>query len=96
MNMFLNLSAEVIPQGVSKIHEGFSKFFYADYFKDSLGVKDSPLAAVHGSQKCFIIIQNRCAQATEEISTLVFETASQRHATLKDFRTQELALDMQT
>jgi hypothetical protein len=35
-------------------------------------------------------------QATEEFSRLVIETASQRPATLKDFRTQELASEMQT
>ncbi len=35
-------------------------------------------------------------QATEEISRLVIETASQRPATVKDFRTQELAIEMKT
>jgi hypothetical protein len=55
MKMFLNLSAEVITQGVLRIHEEFSKFFCAEYFKDTL---DSLLLAAHGIQKCFIIIQN--------------------------------------
>ncbi len=32
----------------------------------------------------------------EELSRLIIETASQRPATLKDFRTQELAIEMQT
>ncbi len=35
-------------------------------------------------------------QATEELSRLVTESASQRPATLKDFRAQELAIEMQT
>jgi hypothetical protein len=35
-------------------------------------------------------------QATEQLSRLVIETASQRPATQKDFRTQELAIEMQT
>jgi hypothetical protein len=35
-------------------------------------------------------------QATEEISRLVIETAGQLPATRKDFRTQELAIEMQT
>ncbi len=40
---------------------------------------------------------NRCFQATDELSRLVIETASQRAATLKDFRAQarELALERQ-
>jgi hypothetical protein len=37
-----------------------------------------------------------CVRATDELSRLVIETASQRPATLKDFRTQELALERQT
>ncbi len=32
--MFVNLPAEVITKGVSKIHEEFSKFFRAEYFND--------------------------------------------------------------
>jgi hypothetical protein len=47
-------------------------------------------------QQCFIDIQNRYVRATDELSRLVIETAGQRPVTLKDFRTQELALDMQT
>ena len=39
---------------------------------------------------------NRCVWATDELSRLVIETASHRPATLKDFRTQELALERQT
>jgi hypothetical protein len=35
-------------------------------------------------------------QATEEISRLVIETARQQPATLKDFRTPVLAIEMQT
>jgi hypothetical protein len=54
------------------------------------------MAALHGIQDCFIIIQNRYAQATEELSRFVIETAKQRPAGLKDFRTQELAVDVQT
>jgi hypothetical protein len=95
MKIFVGLPAEVITQSVSKIHEEFSKFC-ADYSEGTIEEKDSPLATLHGIQKCFIIIQNRCVQATEELSRLVFETASQRPATLEDFRTQELAIEMQT
>jgi hypothetical protein len=42
-----------------------------------------------------IEIQNRCVRATDELSRLVIENAGQRSATLKDFRTQELALERQ-
>jgi hypothetical protein len=38
----------------------------------------------------------QCVQITEELSRLVTETASQRPATLKYFRMQELAIEMQT
>jgi hypothetical protein len=51
---------------------------------------------MRGIQQCFIDIQNRCVRATDELSRLVIETASHRPATLKDFRTQELALERQT
>jgi hypothetical protein len=51
---------------------------------------------MRGIQQCFIINQNRCVRATDELSRLVIETASHRPATLKDFRTQELALERQT
>ena len=51
---------------------------------------------MRGIQQCFIIIiQNRCVRATDELSRLVIETASYRPATLKDFRTQKLALERQ-
>jgi hypothetical protein len=49
-----------------------------------------------GISNFFINIQNRCVRATDDLSRLVIETAGQRPATLKDLRTQELLLDMQT
>jgi hypothetical protein len=55
-----------------------------------------PLVILRGIQQCFIEIQNRCVRASDELSRLVIETAGQRPATLKDFRTQELALERQT
>ncbi len=64
---FVNLPAEVITQGVSTIHEEFAKFFNAEYFEETLEEKDSPLAVLRGIQKCFIIIQNRCVQATKDL-----------------------------
>ncbi len=60
--MFIDLPAEVITQGVSKIHEEFSKFFCAEYFEGTLQKKDSPVAPLHGIQKCFIIIQDLMVQ----------------------------------
>jgi hypothetical protein len=94
--MFVNLPAEVITQGVSKRHQEFSKFFRAEYFDDESNYKGGPLALLRGIQQCFIDIQNRCVRATDELSRLVIETAARRLAKLKDFRTQELALEMQT
>ncbi len=76
MKMLFNLLAEVITQGVSRIHEEFSKFSDAECVDGTLEEKDSPLAALHGIQKCFIIIQNRRVQAMEELSRLVIKTAS--------------------
>ncbi len=96
MKVFVNLPAKVITQGVLKIHEEFSKFLYAEYFEGSVEEKDSPFAAPHGIQKCFFIVQNWCVQATEELSRFAIETASQRPAALRDFRTEELAIEMQT
>ncbi len=46
--MFVNLPAEVITQGVSKIHEEFSKFFRAEYFDDESNNKGGPLALLRG------------------------------------------------
>ncbi len=54
------------------------------------------MALLRGIQQCFIDIQNRCVRANDELSRLVIEAASQRPETLKDFRTQELALERQT
>jgi hypothetical protein len=95
MWMFVGLPAEVITQGVSKIHEELSKVFCAEYFEKDLEEKDNPLAPLHGIQKCFIIIQNRGVLAADELSRLIIETGGQRPATLKDMQTQELAIDMQ-
>jgi hypothetical protein len=50
MKMFVGLLAQVITHGVSKIHEQFFKFFYAEPFEGILEEKDSPLAAQHGIQ----------------------------------------------
>jgi hypothetical protein len=93
--MFVNLPAEVITQGVSMIHVKFSKFFRAEYFNCESNKKGGPLALLLGIQQCFIEIQNRCVRATDELSRLVIETAGQRPATLKDFRTH-LSLERQT
>ncbi len=90
MLMFVGLPAEVITQGVSKIHEEFSKFFYAEYFDDESDNKGGPLALLCGIQQCFIDIQNCCVRATDDVSTLVIETAGHRPATLKDMRTRSL------
>ncbi len=92
--MFVNLQAEVITQGLSRIHEELSKFSGAEYFDNESSNKGGPLALLRGIQQCFIEIQNSCVRATDELSRLVIETASQRHATLRDFWTQELALEM--
>jgi hypothetical protein len=97
--MFVNLPAEVITQGVSMIHAKFTECFRAEYFNDESIDQGGSLAKMRGIQQCFIIIQNRCVRATDELSRLVIETAShrpQRPATLKDFRTQELVLERQT
>jgi hypothetical protein len=94
--MFTNLPAKVITQGVSMIHVEFSKFFRAEYFNGESNEQGGSFALLRGIQQCFIDIQNCCVRATDELSRLVIETASQRPATLKDFRTQELALERQT
>jgi hypothetical protein len=98
--MFVNLPAEVITQGMSMIHHDaeFSKFFRTEYFNGESNKTGGPLAILRGIQQCFIEIQNRCVRATDEllVSRMVFETAGQRPVTLKDFRTQELALERQT
>jgi hypothetical protein len=78
------------------IHGEFSKFFRAEYFNGESTERGRSLALLRWIQQCFIDIQNRCVRATDELSRLVIETASQRWATLKDFRTQELALERQT
>ncbi len=49
--MFVNLPAEVITQGVSRIHEEFSKFFGAEYFDDESNNKGGPLALLRGIQQ---------------------------------------------
>ncbi len=94
--MFVNLPAEFITQGVSRIHGEFSKFFRAEYFDDESNNKGGPLLLLRVIQQCFIDIQNRCVRATDEPSRLVIETAGQRPATPKDFQTQELSLERQT
>jgi hypothetical protein len=91
--MFVNLPAEVITQGVSMIHAEITKFFCAEYFEDESVEQSGSLAKMRGIQQCFVIIQNGCVQATDDLSRLVIETASHRPATLKDFRIQELALE---
>ncbi len=40
-----------------------------------------------------IVVFGPVMKFADELSTLVFETAGQRHATLKDFRAQDLALE---
>jgi hypothetical protein len=75
--MFVNLQAEVIIQGLSMIHGEFSKFFRTEYFDDESNNKEGPFALLRGIQQFFIDIQNRCVRATDELSRLVIETASQ-------------------
>ncbi len=67
--MFVNLPAEVITQGVSIIHVEFSKFFRAEYFNGESTKRGGSLALLRGIQQCFIDIQNRCVRATDELST---------------------------
>ncbi len=74
---------------------GMKKFFCTVYFEGTLE-ENHLWAPLHGIQKCFIIIQNQCVQAAlEELSRLVTGSASQQPATLNDFQTQELAIEMQ-
>jgi hypothetical protein len=90
--MFVNLLAEVITQGVSMIHAEFTKFFCAEYFMDESIEQSGSLAKMRGIQQCFIMIQNRCVRATDELSRLVIETASYRPATLRNFGHRSLRL----
>jgi hypothetical protein len=73
MQMFVGLPAEVITQGVSMIHEEFSKFFCAEYFNNESDNNGGPLALLRGIQQCFIDIQNRRVRATDDLSRLVIE-----------------------
>ncbi len=54
--MFVILPAEVITQGVWKIHEKFSKFFCAEYFDNESDYNGGPLALLRGIQQYFIDI----------------------------------------
>jgi hypothetical protein len=65
--MFVNIPTEAITQEVSRIHEGFSKFFRAEYLDDESNTKGGPLASLRGIQQCFIDIQNHCVRATDEL-----------------------------
>ncbi len=49
--MFLNLPAEVITQGVSMIHVEFSKFFRAEYFNGESNKRGGSLALMLGIQQ---------------------------------------------
>ncbi len=64
--IFVNLPAEVITQGVSRIHGEFSEFFRAEYSEDESNIKGGPLAILRGIPQCFIDIQNRCVRATDD------------------------------
>ncbi len=77
------------------MHVEFSKFFRAEYFNGELTKRGGSLALLRRIQQCFIDLQSCCVRATDELSRLVIETASQRPATLKDFWTQELVLERQ-
>ncbi len=88
--MFVNLPAEVITQGVSMIHAEFSKFFRAEYFNGESTEQGGSLALMRGIQQCFIDIQNRCVRATDELSRLVIETASHRPAKIFGHRSLHL------
>ena len=58
------------------IHAEFTKFFRAEYVKDESIEQGGSLAKMRGIQQFFIIIQNRCVRATDELSRLVIETVS--------------------
>ncbi len=90
--MFVNLPADVITQGVAMIHAEFCKFFRAEYFNGESTKPGGSLALMRGIQQYFIDIQNRCVRATDELSRLVIETASHRPATLKIFGHRSLHL----
>ncbi len=57
------------------IHNEFTKFFCAEYFKTESIEQGGSLAKMRGIQQCFIMIQNRCVRATDEIYRMVNETA---------------------
>ena len=50
--MFVNLPAEVITQGVSMIHVEFSKFFRAEYFNGESTQRGGSLPLLRGIQQC--------------------------------------------
>jgi hypothetical protein len=83
-----------------KAYQRYMKYSLNSFVLNTLGKpltrKIAHLAPLHAIQKCFIMIQNPCVQATEELSRLVTESACQQPATLKDFQTQELAIEMHT
>jgi hypothetical protein len=88
--MFVNFPEEVITQWMSLIHAEFFKFFRTEYFNGESNKTGGSLALLRGMQQCFIEIR------ATDVSRMVIVTAGQRPATLKDFRTQELALEIQT
>ncbi len=54
--MFVNLPAEVITQGVSMIHAEFSKFLRAEYFNGESTRQGGSLALMRGIQIIFLSI----------------------------------------
>jgi hypothetical protein len=86
MKRFINLPAEVITQGVSRIHEEFSKFFCAERFEGTLELEK----IVHSPHNISSLYRIDVLTAKQEFSRLVIETASQRPATLKIFEPRSL------
>ena len=55
--MFVNLPAEVITQGVSMIHGEFSKFFRAEYFNGESNKQGESLALLGGFNNGLLIFK---------------------------------------
>ena len=89
---FLNYPPEILGQGIKEIHKIFSKFFQMENYPSEQSERYGPISQMRPMQEVLIIIQNRCANAVDELVKTASRTASKRPSTLDELRSLKLAL----
>ena len=92
---FVKFPLEILSLAIAEMYKKFEELITMDKFTSESSEKFNPLSQMKQMQEVLVSIQNRCANATDEMYKLCMRTAKERPSNLSQLRSLEISLKMQ-